>query len=118
MLDFLWSRERLWALDLPVERVAVESLRWQLALPWWSLGGVPFAVSPDEVRADPLRYRVQHDRTMAADLSFPAHVLAHRCGLRGPPARPKLASAGSVEKEERYRFRRPVNRWQAERSRA
>ena len=41
MLDVLWSHERLWALDLPVERVAVDELRWQLALPWWSLGGVP-----------------------------------------------------------------------------
>src|SRR4051794_40471369 len=28
--DFRWSRERLWALDLPVARVSVEDLRFHL----------------------------------------------------------------------------------------
>lgn len=81
MVDFLWSRERLWALDLRVEPVAVEDLRWQLALRWWSFEDVPFAVSPDEVRADPWRYRAQHARTIAADLSFPISVLARPHGV-------------------------------------
>jgi hypothetical protein len=79
--DLLWNRTLLWAFDLPVERVPVADLRWQLALPWWSLDGAPFAVSPDEVRADPRRYREQHERTMAADLSFPVHVLERPNGV-------------------------------------
>ena len=75
ILDFEWSRERLWALDLPARATAIEELRWLLALPWWSYNGVHFAISPDQVRADPGRYRVQYARTMAADLTLPLHVL-------------------------------------------
>ena len=75
VLDFEWSRERLWALDLPVRAMAIEELRWLLALPWWSHEGVHFAISPNQVRADPDRYAAQYDRTMAADLTLPLHVL-------------------------------------------
>ncbi len=73
--EFLWSRERLWALELPVERVAVDELTWHLALPLWSFEAVPFAISPEEVRRDPARYHLQYARTMAADLAFPVHAL-------------------------------------------
>jgi hypothetical protein len=75
VLDFEWSRERLWALDLPVRATAIEELRWLLALPWWSHEGVHFAISPDQVRADPGRYAVQYARTMAVDLTLPLHLL-------------------------------------------
>jgi len=78
ILDFEWSRERLWTLDLPVRAMAIEQLRWLLALPWWSYEGVHFAISPDQVRADPGRYRVQYARTMAADLTLPLHVLVRQ----------------------------------------
>jgi len=78
ILDFEWSRERLWKLDLPVRAMAIEQLRWLLALPWWSYEGVHFAISPDQVRADPGRYRVQYARTMAADLTLPLHVLVRQ----------------------------------------
>ncbi len=80
MPGFLWSRERLWALELPVERVAVDELRWHLALPMWSFDGVPFAITPEQVRADPGRYHLQHARTMAADLAFPVDALARPRG--------------------------------------
>lgn len=74
-LDFLWSQDRLWALDLPVEHVAIEELRWHLALPMWSFEGVPFTVSPNEVRHDTRRYHAQYARTIAADLAFPLDAL-------------------------------------------
>lgn len=86
-LDFVWSHDRLWALELPVERVAVDELRWHLALPMWSLEGVPFAVSPEQVRANPSRFHVQHARTMAADLAFPLHALVR-------PGRPRTLLDG------------------------
>ena len=78
ILDFEWSRERLWALDLVVQAMTIEELRWLLALPWWSDGGVHFAISPNQVRADPGRHRVQFARTMAADLTLPLHVLVRQ----------------------------------------
>lgn len=81
-LDFLWSHERLWGLDLAVEQVAIEDLRWHLMLPMWSFEDVPFAVSPNEVRDDPRHYHAQYARTMAADLSFPLHAVVGRDGDR------------------------------------
>ncbi len=75
MLDFVWSHERLCALELPADRVPVDELRWHLALPMWSFEGVPFAVSPVAVRAEPSRYWAQYARTMAADVAFPLHAL-------------------------------------------
>ena len=75
MLDFVWSHQRLWALEIPAARLPVDELRWHLALPMWSFEGVPFAVSPVQVRAEPSRYWAQYARTMAADLAFPLHAL-------------------------------------------
>jgi hypothetical protein len=71
----LWSHDRLWALKLHVEPVSVGELRWHLALPMWSFEGVPFAISPEQVRDDPDRFHVQYARTMAADLTLPLHAL-------------------------------------------
>ena len=75
MPHFLWSHDRLWALKLRAEPVTVDELRWHLALPMWSFAGVPFAISPEQVRTDPSRFHVQYARTMAADLTFPLHAL-------------------------------------------
>ncbi len=75
MVDFVWSHQRLWALDAPAQRVAVDELRWHLALPMWSFEAIAFVVSPEEVRADPSRYWAQYARTMAADLDLPLQAL-------------------------------------------
>jgi hypothetical protein len=80
MLDFLWSHEWLWALELPVRRVPVDELRWHLALPMWSSDGVAFTVSPEQVRTEPGRYPAQYTRTMAADVAFPLDALVRAEG--------------------------------------
>jgi hypothetical protein len=75
MLDFVWDRERLWGLDLPVTRVPIERVAWQLRLPMWAHDGVPFVLTPRQVARDPLAFSQQYARTLAADMSFPLHVL-------------------------------------------
>jgi hypothetical protein len=75
VLNFNWRRELLWELDLPVEDVPVTDLRWLLSMPVWSLDGEPFKVSPEQVRADPARHQAHYARALAADLSYPLHVL-------------------------------------------
>jgi hypothetical protein len=72
--ELAWDRERLHALTLPVDELAVADLRWQLDLPWWRVGDRWFAVTPNQVRSDPARYPEQWRRTLAADLAFPIHV--------------------------------------------
>lgn len=69
-----WRRDRLWALRLPVEDVPTAEFAWLLDLPLWRDGGVPFCVSPDQVRSDPERYPGQHRRTWASDLAYPIHL--------------------------------------------
>jgi hypothetical protein len=76
VLDFQWSHERLWSLDLPIHEVPAGSLRWLLGLPLWAHQGMPFTVTPLQVRANPTRYHAQYHRTMTSDLSYPLHVLA------------------------------------------
>ena len=70
----LWTRERLWALELPVVVVAVAELEPLLDLPWWADGDRRFCVSPATVLAGPGRHP-DHDRRIAeADLSYPLHL--------------------------------------------
>ncbi|MBM7783587.1 hypothetical protein [Tenggerimyces flavus] len=75
LLDFRWDLERLWALEIEPTELDVDQLAWQLDLPFWRDGERFFAVTPREVASDPERHREQYERTLAADLSHPIHVL-------------------------------------------
>jgi hypothetical protein len=81
VLDFVWNRERLWSLDLPVTQVPIEQLDWHLRLPMWAHDGMPFVLAPEHVARDPLAFSEQYARAMAADMSFPLHVLQQSNGL-------------------------------------
>ncbi|MBN7550957.1 hypothetical protein P5V93_13615 [Mycobacteroides abscessus subsp. abscessus] len=75
ILNIHWDIGRLHGLTgLREIVVPVRDLSWHLHLPFWSIDGMPFRVSPFEVAQTPDRYRAQWDRTMAADLRFPPHV--------------------------------------------
>src|SRR5438270_253803 len=67
------------ACEGPVEEVALEHLAWLLDLPIWGWRGVPFTVTPNQVRADPNRFAVHFARVMWSDLEDPIH-LAERNG--------------------------------------
>ena len=72
-----WKIDKLWALELPVQRVAVGDLAWLLDLPLWQKNGTRFQVSPAQVRADPGRFPDHLGRAMASDLEQPIHVVKH-----------------------------------------
>jgi hypothetical protein len=74
VLDFDWDRARLHALVLPVEEIPVAALAWMLDLRWWKVADAHFAVTPNQVRANPTQYAQHWERTLAADLAFPIHV--------------------------------------------
>lgn len=76
ILDFHWDVERLHALDLPTVDLPVADLAHHLDLPFWAYDG-PFQVTPRQVAADPVTYRAQYERTLAADLRHPIDVI-HR----------------------------------------
>jgi hypothetical protein len=72
-----WKIDKLWALELPVQRVAVGDLAWLLDLPLWQKNGTRFQVSPAQVRADPGRFPDHLRRAMASDLEQPIHLVKH-----------------------------------------
>ncbi|TCC43013.1 hypothetical protein [Kribbella sindirgiensis] len=71
ILDFHWDVERLHALDLPTVELPVADLAHHLDLPFWAYDDRPFQVTPRQVAADPVTYRAQYERTLAADLRHP-----------------------------------------------
>jgi hypothetical protein len=73
-LHFDWENARLWALDLPVERLETDELLWHLVLPWWKGDDGWFTVRPVDVAARPADYPHQYARTLNADLRWPLHV--------------------------------------------
>jgi hypothetical protein len=74
ILDFHWDVDLLHALDLPAIELPVAELAHHLDLPFWAYDG-PFQVTPHQVAADPLTYKAQYDRTLAADLRHPLDVV-------------------------------------------
>ncbi|MEU8803273.1 hypothetical protein [Spirillospora sp. NPDC048819] len=72
-----WKIERLWRLELPVRRVAVQELAWLFDLPLWQLNGERFRVAPRQVRDDPQRFPDHLQRVMASDLAYPIHLVEH-----------------------------------------
>jgi hypothetical protein len=75
ILDFHWDLELLHALDLPTVDLPVADLAHHLDLPFWAYDDRPFQVTPRQVAADPVTYRAQYERTLAADLRHPLHVV-------------------------------------------
>jgi hypothetical protein len=75
LLNVTWDDATLFELPLAVEQILVGELRWQLDLRWWRDGPQYFAITPNQVRQDPLRYPAQWQRVVAADLACPIHVV-------------------------------------------
>jgi len=74
ILDFHWDVEALHALELPTTTVPLAQLAEHLDLPFWAFEG-PFRLTPHEVAAEPVKYREQYERTLAADLRHPLDVV-------------------------------------------
>jgi hypothetical protein len=71
-VDFYWSKEKLWKLDLPVSEIKIKELDWILDYPIWYTEphSVPRIVLENSVTDSPKWKRIE-----AADLNFPIHVL-------------------------------------------
>jgi len=72
---FLWDNQKVWALTIPTEMMSVAELEWHLDIPWLHTPGGRFDVTPSDIMRYPDQYRVQYDRTMASDLTYPIDVM-------------------------------------------
>ncbi|MBU0707366.1 hypothetical protein KKG41_03265 [Patescibacteria group bacterium] len=79
-LDFSWDNEKVWKLNLPVEKMAISKLAWQFDLPFWKYGKVKYAITPNQVMANPRKFRYQYNRTMNSDLKYPVHIAKNKKG--------------------------------------
>ena len=53
-------------------------LEWHLDVPFWAHNGVPFQLTPNQVRRGPDTYPDQFERTLSADLKYPLVVMRWR----------------------------------------
>ncbi|MDD2935156.1 MAG: ParB N-terminal domain-containing protein [Candidatus Pacebacteria bacterium] len=76
--DFDWSEEKVWALDISVEKMNIEELVWHFETPflWW--GDEVYNLKPIEVIENPEKYKREYDRTMKADLSHPIDIMENK----------------------------------------
>jgi hypothetical protein len=78
-LDWEWTRDWLWSLDLVAGTVAVGSFAWIYELPMWKAAdGTPFVVTPRQVMLGPVDYPGHSDRIAHADMSWPIHTTSWR----------------------------------------
>jgi len=72
---FLWDNKKVWALTIPAETMSVAELEWHLDIPWLHTPGGRFDATPTDIMRYPDLHRVQYDRTMASDLTYPIDVM-------------------------------------------
>jgi hypothetical protein len=72
---FWWDIRKLWTVDLPVVEMRVAELEWLLDLPFWDDGPDELTLSARDVAGDRANYRVEYERAMAADLSYPINTI-------------------------------------------
>lgn len=73
MAGFWWDQDRLFALDLPTEMMAMNDLLPFLDAPYWRPGrnaGL-FQLTARDVQTDPVTHADHWERTLAADLAYP-----------------------------------------------
>ena len=73
--DFNWSEEKVWALDIPTEKMPIEQLTWHFDVPfWWKPEGF-YDLTPNEVMKYPTKYQRESDRIKKADLTYPLDIM-------------------------------------------
>ncbi len=76
--DFGWSESKVWVLDFPVEEIPISDLSWHFEIPFWDFLDDNYNLSPNQVISDPVKFKVEYDRTMKADLSYPIDIMENK----------------------------------------
>ncbi len=76
--DFSWSEKKVWALDLPVEKMDIKNLEWHFDIPFWNTEAGHYDLKPREVINFPENHKKEYARTMQADLSYPIDIMENK----------------------------------------
>jgi len=84
VLPFDWDVKRVWALEAPVEEVALEKVQFLLGSPFWSRNPrrfTDFDLRPVDVLCGAVRSGHHLDRIDEADTSHPIDLIDHNARL-------------------------------------
>ncbi len=73
--DFSWDEEKVWQLDVPVEEMDISELEWHFTIPFWNTQNGYYDLKPNDVLANPEKYKEEFARIMKADLSHPLDIM-------------------------------------------
>ncbi len=76
--DFKWDERKVWALILPVEKMALSKLVWHFEIPFWNTEQGYYDLKPNEVVENPEKYLEEYTRTLNCDLRYPLDIMYWR----------------------------------------
>jgi len=76
--DFSWSERKVWALDIPIEKIDIKELEWHFEIPFWSTKDGYYDLRPKDVINFSKNHQEEYGRTMKADLSYPIDVMENK----------------------------------------
>lgn len=79
-LPFWRDNQKLWALKVPAEEMAIDELLWILDVPFWEDENGNIVITPNEVIKNPDKYPTHRDRIAAADISYPIDIMKNKKG--------------------------------------
>lgn len=76
--DFDWSEKKVWALNIPLEKIDITELEWHFEIPFWNTKNGYYDLKPNEVINFPEKHKEEYERTMKADLSHPIDIMQNK----------------------------------------
>jgi hypothetical protein len=75
--DFIWSEEKVWALEVPTEEMEISELTWHFDVPFLWEDGI-YNLTPREAMEHPEVHAAEYERTMKADLAHPIDIMQNK----------------------------------------
>jgi hypothetical protein len=76
--DFDWSNRKVWALNVPITEIDISKLEWHFKIPFWNLKPDSYNLKPIDVINFPEKHKIEHNRTMKCDSSYPIDIMRNK----------------------------------------
>lgn len=76
--DFDWDEEDVWKLNYPVQEIASQILEWHFDVPFWNWNKKWYVLKPRDVINNPEKYKLEYERVMNSDISYPIDVMVNK----------------------------------------
>ena len=79
-INIKWDDNKIWKLDLPIEKMEISELEWQFKIPFWKTKTHKFGLTPLEVLKDPEKHPEHYERTLNSNLKHPIDIIKNPKG--------------------------------------